>query len=176
MATFPQSLTTERLHLRRLAVDDAEAVFAYASDPDVARYMTFPCATSVEDAIPYLTSIQGSMDADREFHWAIERKETASLIGVVSARRDHGFNLGYVLNRTHWGHSYMPEAVRAVIDWGFNVDSVWRVWATCDVENEKSATVMRKAGMTEEGILRRWEMHPNIDAEPRDALVFGITR
>jgi ribosomal-protein-alanine N-acetyltransferase len=32
-------LETERLLLRKMRLDDAEAVFAYASDPEVTRYV-----------------------------------------------------------------------------------------------------------------------------------------
>jgi [ribosomal protein S5]-alanine N-acetyltransferase len=36
-------LETERLLLRKMRLDDAEAMFAYASDPEVTRYV--PCET-----------------------------------------------------------------------------------------------------------------------------------
>lgn len=174
MAVFPETLITERLRLRRVTVDDANEVLEYASDPEVARYMTFRRAVSLDDVLPYLMSIQEPMDTDREFHWALEVIDSPGLIGMISARRNHGLDLGYVLNRAFWGRGYMPEAVRAVIKWGFEMDGVYRVWATCDVDNEKSASVMRKVGMTDEGTLRRWEVHPNVSSEPRDSLILGI--
>jgi ribosomal-protein-alanine N-acetyltransferase len=36
--------------------------------------------------------------------------------------------------------------------------------------------VMEKAGMTREGVLRRWSVHPNISAEPRDSYCYSITK
>lgn len=50
---------------------------------------------------------------------------------------------------------------------------LWRVWATCDVENTASARVLEKAGFTFEGVLHRWDRH-NISPEPRDARVYAI--
>lgn len=176
MAVFPEVLFTDRLRLRRLVQSDVRDVLAYASDPEVARFMTFPQASGEADVAPYLDSIQSAMDAGSEFHWAIERIGETGLVGVVSLRHLHGFEMGYVLDRAHWGLGYMPEAASALISWAWVETDEVRVWATCDIENTKSASVMKKIGMTEEGVLRRWATHPNISLVPRDCLIFGIVR
>ena len=177
MARFPRAFTTERLVLRRVTPDDAHHVFSYARDPEVARFMTFPRAERVDDVIaPFLDRVQASMDADTEFHWGIRPAAESRLIGVISLMRRHGLEMGYVLNRSQWGRGYVPEAAGALIDWAFDTREAWRVWATCDLENTKSVSVMRKIGMAEEGVLRRWMLHPNIADEPRDCYVFSIVR
>ncbi len=173
---FASVLETERLILRRLLVEDKATIFEYASDPEVTRFMTFPNATTEDDSVDYLTASQQLMDDDLEFHWAIERKETPGLIGVVSLRRIHGLEFGWILARAHWGNGYMPEAGAALVKWGFEVDGAWRIWATCHVDNEKSAAAMRKIGMTEEGVLRRWVLLPNLGDEPSDCKVLSIIR
>jgi [ribosomal protein S5]-alanine N-acetyltransferase len=65
--------------------------------------------------------------------------------------------LGYVLSREHWGKGLMPEAVRAVIRFGFGRMELNRIQARCVAENTASARVMEKAGMTYEGTLRESE-------------------
>jgi hypothetical protein len=47
------------------------------------------------------------------------------------------------------------------------------VWAICDTANEASARMLEKVGMTRKGILRRWSLHPNVSAEPRDCYVYA---
>ena len=43
----PEVLETDRLLLRRPRASDAHAIFErYASDPEVTRYLSFPCHTS----------------------------------------------------------------------------------------------------------------------------------
>jgi [ribosomal protein S5]-alanine N-acetyltransferase len=44
------------------------------------------------------------------------------------------------------------------------------------VENLASARVMEKAGMTREGLLRRWIIHPNVSDEPRSCFSFAKVR
>jgi ribosomal-protein-alanine N-acetyltransferase len=65
--------------------------------------------------------------------------------------------LGYVLSREHRGKGLMPEAVRAVIRFGFGRMELNRIQARCVAENTASARVMEKVGMTYEGTLRESE-------------------
>jgi RimJ/RimL family protein N-acetyltransferase len=85
----------------------------------------------------------------------------------------HGVELGYVLGRANWNHGYMTEAVQTVTAWLPGQPEIYRVWAVCDVDNSGSARVLEKAGFQREGILRRWTMHPNAGAQPRDCLCYA---
>jgi len=76
----------------------------------------------------------------------------------------------------YWHHGYATEAGRAVIAWAADLPEVYRVWAVCDVENPASARVLEKLGMSREGVLRRWIIHPNISSEPRDCYVYSKVR
>jgi ribosomal-protein-alanine N-acetyltransferase len=92
----------------------------------------------------------------------------------------HPMNLkievGYALARPYWGKGYMTEVLRAVIDWSLAQPHIFRVQAFCDVDNLGSARVMEKAGMTREGLLRRYVLHPNINDEPRDAYMYAVVK
>jgi RimJ/RimL family protein N-acetyltransferase len=88
----------------------------------------------------------------------------------------HRLGYGYVLARRWWTQGLMTEALAEVARWGLSRDDIWRVGDVCDVENRASARVMEKAGMTREGLLRRWIMHPNVSDEPRDCLSFAKVR
>jgi RimJ/RimL family protein N-acetyltransferase len=70
----------------------------------------------------------------------------------------------------------MAEALKFLVDWSLAQPGVHRAYAYCDVENSSSARVMEKVGMTREGILRRWLVHPNVGPEPRDCFVLAKVR
>jgi [ribosomal protein S5]-alanine N-acetyltransferase len=70
----------------------------------------------------------------------------------------------------------MPEALVEVALWAMRQQGIWRIGAYCDVENRASAHVMEKAGLQREGILRRWIIHPNVSAEPRDCFSYAMVR
>ncbi len=159
-------------------MEDTEAIFTrYAQDDAVARYMIWRPHRSIEDTRDYLRNCIEKWQRGTGFPWVITLKESQELIGMVEIRVD-GFmaDIGYVLARAYWGRGYMPETVKAVVDWGLAQDGLFRVWAICDVENSASARVMEKAGMQREGLLRRRALHPNISDEPRDAYIYAIVR
>ena len=96
---------------------------------------------------------------------------------MISCRlRAHRADFGYVLNRAWWRRGLGTEAATAVVDWASRLEHVHRVWATCDTANIGSARVLEKAGLTREGVLRRWDVKPNIGPEPRDAFVYARVR
>jgi RimJ/RimL family protein N-acetyltransferase len=88
----------------------------------------------------------------------------------------HKVGVGYVLGRAHWGKGYMTETSKAIIDWAFQQDGIYRVYATTDVDNIGSQRVLEKSGMTREGVLRRYIMHPNVSDEPRDCYLYAIVK
>ena len=59
--------------------------------------------------------------------------------------------------------------------WGLAQRDLHRVWAVCDVDNEASARVLEKAGMTREGRLRAWAALPAFDA-PRDVWCYATVK
>ena len=58
------------------------------------------------------------------------------------------------MGKAWWGKGFMPEALRAVIEYFFDEVGVNRIAARHDAENPKSGRVMEKAGMKREGVLR----------------------
>jgi RimJ/RimL family protein N-acetyltransferase len=99
------------------------------------------------------------------------------VIGMIGCRvRQHAADIGYVLSRKYWGHGYVTEAAKAIVEWATGVEFIYRVSAVCDVENKASARVLEKVGMQREGILKRYIVHPNISPEPRDCFVYAKTR
>jgi RimJ/RimL family protein N-acetyltransferase len=84
--------------------------------------------------------------------------------------------IGYVLARVHWGKGYMTEAATALRDWAFNQPEIFRVYATTSVDNIGSRRVMEKIGMTREGLMRRYIIHPNVSSEPVDSYLYAIVR
>lgn len=173
----PDIIQTARLTLRRLAMDYANAIFAtYAQDSDVTRFLTWHPHHSIEETRIFIQKKIEAWDSGTEFTWAIFQND-GELIGGI-ALRQQGFKVdfGYVIARAHWGNSFAPEALQPLVDWAMAQSDVFRAWAVCDAENHASARVMEKVGMTREGILRRWVLHPQAGGTPRDCLCYSIVK
>lgn len=171
----PPTLLTERLVLRPLTPQDAEAVYAYTSDGEVMRYMNFERRRTMEDTRAFLSSVAEGYARGRQVRGIVLR-ESERLVGTCGLRisREHERGeLGYWLRRDHWGRGLATEAACAVIRHAFEHERLGRVQARCAVENAASARVMEKAGMAYEGTLRRYEC---LGDELRDVSFYAILR
>jgi len=156
-----QRIETARLLLRPFRVEDAEDMFRnWAHDPEVTRYLTWAPHESPEATRALLTLWAKEAAEDPSvYKWAIERKALGQVIGSLTVvhvdEATESVELGYCMGKAWWGQGIMTEAVRAVCAYLFEEVGVRRVTARHDVENPASGAVMRKAGMTKEGVLRR---------------------
>jgi ribosomal-protein-alanine N-acetyltransferase len=173
-----ETLQTERLLLRKPRMDDAPVIFeTYAQDPEVTRYLVWKPHKNIRETEQFLLACGQLWREGKDFAYAITLKANDRLLGMFGL---HPMNLkievGYALARLYWGKGFMTEALCAVIDWAFAQPDIFRIQAICDIENIASARVMEKAGMTREGLLRRYVLHPNISDEPRDCFMYAVVR
>ena len=141
-------LETERLLLRPMTTDDAEAVFQWASDPLVTRYMVYNTYTSVEQAERWLRSLETQ---DYIYEFGFVRKQDQLLIGSGSigpdSKREGFWGFGYNLRRDCWGKGYATEAAKAMIRFAHDVYGVTRFSSSHAEENKASGRVMEKCGL-----------------------------
>lgn len=179
MIVMPKTLGTQRLHLRAPEPADAAAVFAYASDPRVTRYMVWPTARDIDDSYDFIDDVAAGWAAGDDYCYLLTNRADGAVLGAAGCQFDaHGAEIGYILALAAWGCGYATEATGALIEAAWAIDDLYRVWATCDVDNRASARVLEKLGMRCEGRLARWSPRPNLsrDAAPRDVLCYALTR
>ena len=154
------TLQTPRLILRKLEITDAEDIFAYASNPEVALYTSWEAHRSINETYEYLNNIVFQLyRSGKGMAWGIVEKENSKLIGncslhITSVHRRA--EMGYALSRAYWGKGLMTEAAKAAIAFGFHVMHLQRIQAICNLDNVASARVLEKSGMQFEGILHNY--------------------
>lgn len=178
MSVGEGEIRTSRLILRSPAPTDAEALYeAYASDPEATRYLRWKPKQHPDEVREFLEAAPVPTERGREQHWVIELSDDLTPIGMFSVwYSDHGAELGFVLGRAHWRKGYLTEAGTAVMERLMSEPTIYRVWAYCDCENVASVRTLERLGLEREGVLRRWAVHPNIAAEPRDAFMYSRVR
>jgi RimJ/RimL family protein N-acetyltransferase len=179
MATsFPEQIETERLTLRWVTESDANEIFVrYAQDPEVTRYLVWRPHQSIADTTEFIREMIGARAEGKRFLWLIRLRETGQVMGAVGLRPEaHIAWLGYCLARNSWGRGFATEASRAVVEAALAIDAIWRVQATCAIENAASARVLVKVGMKFEGILRCHILLPNLSDNPIDVRIYARVR
>jgi len=174
----PEQIETERLILRKPRMEDALAVFTgWVQDPEVTYFLTWRLHENIGQTESMLRNAIAAWDGDSRFPFMITLKENGTVIGMIDPHIEgHKAAIGYVMNRGYQGKGYMTESTRAIIDWALGQPSIYRVYATTDVENIASQRVMEKAGMQREGLLRKYIVHPNIGDVPRDSYMYAIVK
>lgn len=140
--------------LRPLTPSDAEAMFAYAHDSEVTRFLPWRPAPDADSVRPFLREQQEKRRRGESLGLAIILRDTGEMIGstdlmglrnIVLVRRQA--ELGYLLARPFWGQGLMSEAARRTALHGFDALRLTRLIAWADAENTGSRRVLEKIGM-----------------------------
>lgn len=158
MFSMPR-LETKRLILRRIAMRDAEDIFAYSRDEEVARHVLWSAQKDVGEAKDYCRFMMKRYRCDQPSSWGIIEKATGRLVGTIGYMDYNEDNatveVGYSLARWLWNGGYMTEALSRVIGYTFENMDINRIEAQHELANPSSGRVMEKCGMKKEGVLRQ---------------------
>jgi ribosomal-protein-alanine N-acetyltransferase len=171
----PDRLETGRLILRRPRIADAAALHAYASDPEVTRWLGWPRHTSMRDTEQFLAFCDTEWGRWPAAALVIERRADGRVVGSTGFGFETPWRAatGYVLARDAWGHGYATEALGAIRDLAPGL-GLRRLHAWCHVDHAASARVLDKCGFVREGVLRRHTVFPNCGVdEPLDVLSYA---
>ena len=178
MKTFENvRLQTPRLLLRPLRLDDADALLAIFSDPQVMRYWSTPPWTSSEQALAMVHRDLDGMAKGEHIRLGLQQLDDQVLIGHCTlfswTPQSRRAELGYGMARASWGHGFMDEALRALLSWGFTTLDLNRVEADIDPRNLGSERSLLRLGFVKEGHLRqRWI----VGDEVSDTGLYGLLR
>ena len=151
-------LDTPRLTLRPLTMRDAQDIYDYSRDPEVARHVLWDAHRSLADSRAYLRFILRQYRDGVPSSYGIVLKATGRVVGTIGfmwySEENHSVEVGYSLARGLWNQGLMTEALKAVMRLSFEELQVHRVEAQHETSNPASGRVMLKCGMRHEGTLR----------------------
>ena len=151
------TIRTSRLVLREMEVDDFDSIHAYASDPDVCRYMSFGPNTPEETLAFIARSIDARTVEPRGDYNLLACLPDGMVVGGCgidgTAGEEKAGYIGYLLRRDCWGQGYATAVANALVRFGFDCLGLQRVWSTCHAANAGSAHVMEKVGMLREATI-----------------------
>jgi RimJ/RimL family protein N-acetyltransferase len=143
---------TERLLLRRWRDDDREPFARMNADPVVMEHFAAALTRAQSDA--FIKVIEADFDRHGFGLWAIEIIGGAPFIGFVGLnvpRFDAHFTpaveVGWRLDRDHWGRGYATEGARSALEAGFVDAGLEQIVSFTSTGNVRSQRVMERIGM-----------------------------
>jgi len=142
-------IETSRTHLRLFEATDAEAAFAWFSDPEVMRFIPRGADATLDDT---RRRIAGYMEHQRAHGFSkrlIVHRATGKAIGDCGLHHlpdGKRIELGFRLARAFWGQGYALEVGQAWLEW-FDVHFSGRpLFADVHPDHVRSQSVLEKLG------------------------------
>jgi RimJ/RimL family protein N-acetyltransferase len=98
-----------------------------------------------------------------------------TVIGIIGFAgidwKNKNAEIGYWLGKPFWGRGLMTEAVKLILDYGFNGLKFHRVHSATFDDNKASQKVLKKSGLRFEG---RFRQHNFKRGKWHDRMCFGL--
>lgn len=157
---FP-NLETERLYLRRIVYEDVDEIFALRSNIEVMKYIPRPLVQTTEQAFAHIAMIDEKIDTREGINWAITLKSNPQLIGIIGHYRiqpEHfRAEIGYMLLPEYHGKGIITEAIKVILNYGFEIMKLHSIEAIIDPQNYASERVLQKSNFVKEAHLKENE-------------------
>ncbi len=151
---IPPILQGASIYLRPVTEADLPALLAWYNDPDTFRYMGRETPLTMTDQRAWFTATRTD---PASFVWAVERRDTTTLIGSITLRnltdRARRAELGVLLGVAGSGSG--SDAVHAVLACAFDALEIQCVSLEVRGDNRRAITAYMRAGFRPESILRR---------------------
>lgn len=171
-------LITDRLRLVPPEITDGQDITAQInSTEDIARNIfNIPWPYTAADAENWLSVCHEGWENRTSFRFAVKDKDTGQFMGMIGLLPDTAHQkaeVGYWLGKDFHGFGYATEALKTVIQFGFENLTLNKIFATHFAHNPASGKVLQKAGMKHEGFLKQEYRHREIF---QDVHRYGILR
>lgn len=145
-------ISTARLRLRPVSIEDLDALYRIWTDPVVRRF--FWDGEVIPKGRAEAAVREGSEDFAKHGFGLWVAEEGGSLIGFCGLRHlDDApeVEILYGFAPSHWGLGFATEVAAAMLRYGFEEAGLDRILGVADKENAASRRVLEKLGMTLDG-------------------------
>jgi ribosomal-protein-alanine N-acetyltransferase len=156
--------------------EDAPALLALASDPEVTRWFSWGPYTDVDQPLAWIAAQEARREDGVQLDFVIHDRERGP-IGVTGlgehSVRDRRAMVGTWFGREHWGTGANAESKALVAHAAFEICGMERLGAYSNPDNIRSARALERVGFTREGTLRGWHRHGD---RQLDVHIYGMLR
>jgi ribosomal-protein-alanine N-acetyltransferase len=172
-----KNLETERLLLRRVSKDDLNEILELRGNPETMKFIPRPLVKTEEDALNHFKMIDEKIEKNEGINWAITVRGNPKLIGIIGHYRiqpeNHRCEIGYMILPQYKGQGIVTEAIKAVLEYGFEDMNMHSIEAVIDPDNIASERVLQKNGFVKEAHILENEYY---DGKFWDTVIYSILK
>ncbi|WP_346984515.1 GNAT family N-acetyltransferase [Chryseobacterium sp. POE27] len=143
-------LETERLQLKEINENHVEDILKIRSNEVINRFVKRNSPKNNYDALQFILTIKERTKNNQTYYWGISLKSQPELIGTIClwnfSEDRKTAEVGYEMLPDYHGKGFMSEALKAVIDFGFNELDLREIVAFTNRFNENSKKLLLRHG------------------------------
>lgn len=170
-------IENETLVLRKLVLEDAEALFENFSSENLFKYYGMAPHKELSETTDLINNFNNNFENQKSIRWAIELKNEKKTIGTCGF---HAWNkthkraeIGYEINENYWRKGYGTIVIKELLNYGFKELQLNRIEALVYPENFPSKISLEKIGFKNEGLL---EDYCYFLGKPQDLYMYSILK
>jgi len=171
---FPE-LKSERIHLSSLGPQDVDAYFDMRSDVEFMKYLGRDPMKSKSEARDRLSSMIEDFKRGEGISWKISLAQNDQLIGYIGFWRidfkNRRAEIGFGLQAAHQNQGFMTEALKRIVEFGFQEMKIHSIMADSDPRNKPTLHLLEKVGFKKEAYLRENYFY---SGEFLDSVYYGV--
>jgi len=141
-------IKTERLLLRELKQSDWEVISYLRSDQIVNKFVKRPSAETKEKALAFISKISDGIKKQNIYYWSISEKSNPEMVGSIClwnfSKDKKTAEIGYDLNPKFQQKGIMNEALKSVLEFGFENLKLEVIEAFTHKENASSKKLLER--------------------------------
>jgi len=149
-------LTTERLVLRRVTLNDDKELFFLRSDEGMNKYVGNQLAKTIDDVRAWIRKIDTIINTDEGIYWGVTLKEDDRVVGGFCywnwEKEQEKAEIGFSIHPQHQNKGLMQEVLQVGLKFGFAYMGLRIIEAYTHPENVASIKVLEKNGFMFKGI------------------------
>jgi RimJ/RimL family protein N-acetyltransferase len=159
-------LETDRLILRRLAVEDAEFILKLLNEPSFLRYIGDKNVRTLDDARLYILNGPVKSYEQNGFGlYKVELKQNGEPIGISGlVKRDTlpDPDIGFAFLPQYWSKGFAFESAMAVMNYARDTAGLDRILAITSPDNDASAKLLAKIGLRFDRLIKLSDDAPEV--------------
>jgi len=149
---FPE-IKTERLLLRKIQVSDCDVILFLRTDKNVTKFIERPehrKTKNMSEAIKLIKELEGYIERNTSIIWGIALENEPSIIGTIClwnfTQNNKIAEIGYDLDPKFQNKGIMSEAMKMIVEFGFNELNLEKIEAFTHAENLHSKKLLDTHG------------------------------
>ena len=142
-----KEIRTERLLIKTPEIDDKFELTQLINDKDVIKWLSeIPFPYTLSHAEEFIEKSRERVLKQESYNFMIfQDKKMIGGIGL-SEFNNKSCQVGYWLGKKYWGNGFATEALKSILDFGFDQLNLEKIYAAYKIGNEGSIRVLNKSG------------------------------